>query len=164
MTSDANRDLRTVTVPVVRKGGVMTNALGTAYRVWAGILFLAVIVQVGAAGYGAFYAFEKAKSSNALTKKQFDHGFNVHIALGYLLLIASLLLFLFAVGARLERRRVLLALAVPLLVVLAIGLAAVGEKTPGVGVLHPIDAFLIMGLTGYLAHNAWASHRLAKPS
>ena len=133
----------------------MTNALGTAYRVWAGIVFVAVIVQFGAAGYGAFYAFEKAKSSNALTHKQFDHGFGLHIGLGYILFIASLLLFLFAIGARLERKRVLLALAVPLLVVLAIVLAAVGEKTPAVGVLHPIDAFLIAGLTGFLAHNAW---------
>jgi hypothetical protein len=133
----------------------MTDALGSVYRVWAGILFVAVIVQVGESGYGAFFAFEKAKSSDALTHKQFDHGFGLHIGLGYVLFIAALLLFLFALGARLDRRQVLLALAVPLLVVLAIALALVGEKTPGVGVLHPIDAFLIAGLTGYLAHKAW---------
>ena len=133
----------------------MTNTFGAVYRFWTGILFVAVLAQVGAAGYGAFFAYEKAKSSDALTHKQFDHGFGLHIGLGYLLFIASVLLFLFALGARLGRRRVLSALAVALLVLLAIALALVGEKTPAVGVLHPIDALLIVGLTGYLAHSAW---------
>ena len=133
----------------------MTNVLGTSYRVWTAVFFVAVIAQVGAAGYGAFFAYEKAKSSDALTHKQFDHGFGFHIGLGYLLFVAGVLLFLFALGARLGRRRVLLALAVPLLVFLAIGLALAGEKTPAVGVLHPVDALAIVGLSGYLAHAAW---------
>ena len=136
----------------------MTHALRTLYRYWAVIFFAAVIVQVGAAGYGAFYAYNHAKSSNALTHHQFDHGFGVHIALGYILLVAALVLFLFALGARLGRRLVLRTLAAVVLVLLAIVFATVGEKSPAVGVLHPLDAFLVVGLAGFLAHNAWRAH------
>jgi len=137
----------------------MTNALRLAYRYWSAVVFLAVIVQVGAAGYGAFYAYHKSDKKQLLTHKQFDHGFNFHIAFGYLIFIGSLFMFLFALGARLGRRRVLMAVAVPVLVLLAIVLAIAGESVPAIGVFHPIDAFLILGLTGSLAHQAWREPR-----
>ena len=78
------------------------------------------------------------------------------MGLGYILFLASLLLFLIALGARLGRRRVLLALGLPLLVFVAIVLAIAGGKHPVVGIFHPIDAFLVAGLSGYLAHAAWS--------
>jgi len=90
-----------------------------------------------------------------VTHKQFDHGFGPHIALGYLLFLGSLLLFLFALAARLGRRRVLSVLGAPLLVLVAIVLAIAGGNVPAVGILHPIVGFLIVGLLGYLAHQAW---------
>ena len=141
----------------------MTGILRTVYRFWAAILFLAVLAQVGAAGYGAFNADHLSDKSNALTHRQFDHGFGLHTALGYLIFLAGLLLFLVALGARLGRRGVLLALGVPLLVFLAIVLALVGHNTPAVGVLHPVDAFLVVGLTGYLAHQAWTGRGHTAP-
>jgi hypothetical protein len=134
----------------------MTNVLRAAYRYWAAVVFLAVLVQIGAAGYGAFNADKKADDTNALTHKAFDHGFNFHMGLGYLLFVASVLLFLLALGARLERRRVLRALGLSLLVLLAIVLAVVGGKHPVVGIFHPLVAFLVAGLSGYLAHAAWS--------
>jgi hypothetical protein len=133
----------------------MTNTLRAVYRVWITIVFAAVIVQVAAAGYGAFNADHKLDKSPAITQKQFDHGFNFHGALGALLLLAGILLFLFALGARLGRNGVLLALAVPLLVLLQFVLAGAGTSVPAVGALHPVNGFLIAGLTGYLAHRAW---------
>ena len=133
----------------------MTTAFRSIYRFWAGLLFVAVVVQIGAAGYGAFAADHKADKLHAVTHKQFDHGFGPHIALGYLLFLGSLLLFLFALAARLGRRRVLSVLGAPLLVLVAIVLAIAGGNVPAVGILHPIVGFLIVGLLGYLAHQAW---------
>ncbi|HUY71758.1 MAG TPA: hypothetical protein VMV08_05915 [Gaiellaceae bacterium] len=134
----------------------MTNALRAAYRYWAAVVFLAVLVQIGAAGYGAFNADKKANDTNALTHKAFDHGFNLHMGLGYILFLSGILLFLLALGARLGRRHVLRALGLPLLVLLAIVLAIAGGKHPVVGIFHPIAAFLVAGLSGYLAHSAWS--------
>jgi hypothetical protein len=139
----------------------MTSALQTAYRYWTAVVFLAVLVQVGAAGYGAFYADDKADRSNALTHKAFDHGFGLHSGLGYLLLVGSILLFLFALGGRVGRRNVLRALALSILVVVAIVLAVAGAHHPVVGIFHPVDAFLVVGLAGFLAHSAWAGRGAA---
>jgi lipopolysaccharide export LptBFGC system permease protein LptF len=142
----------------------MTSALRTAYRYWTAAVFLAVLVQVGAAGYGAFYADSKADKTNALTHKAFDHGFGLHSALGYVLLIASVLLFVFALGGRLGRRSVLRALALPILVLVAIVLAVAGGKHPVVGIFHPVVAFLVVGLAGFLAHSAWSPRGAASAS
>lgn len=133
----------------------MTNASRVAYRFWAAVVFIAVIVQVGAAGYGAFAADHKADKTNALTHKQFDHGFNFHIAFGYLIFFGSLFLVVFALAGRLGRRRVMQAVGAPVLVVIAIALALAGESVPAIGIFHPIVAFLIVGLTGSLAFQAW---------
>jgi amino acid transporter len=123
----------------------------SAYRVWAAVVFVAVLVQVGAAGYGAFYA---DKHANHLSSKKFDHGFGLHIALGYILFLAALLLLIFALVGRLDRRRVLRALALVGLVLLAIVFALAGHSVPAIGALHPIDAFAVVALSAYLAHDA----------
>ena len=79
-----------------------------------------VIVQVALAGFGAFYAAKKVgdgpnDTTPSLTNKQFGHGFGPHDALGYLIFLASILLLIFALASRFDRKRVLLALAMPLL-------------------------------------------------
>jgi hypothetical protein len=138
----------------------MTSSLRVIYRYWALLLFPAVLAQIGAAGYGAFYADTKiSNNSLTLTQKQFDHGFSFHVGFGYILFLASILLFLFALGARLGRKRVLLALAVPVLLFIQIVLAMVGNGTPAIGVLHPVNGVLIAVFTGYLAHQAWQSKK-----
>jgi hypothetical protein len=130
------------------------------YRYWTSILFAAVIVQIGAAGYGAFYADTKVGGNAGLiTQKQFDHGFAFHIALGFLIFAAAILLFVFSLAARLGRKRVLLTLALPALVFVQIQLAMFGGSTPAVGALHPVNALLILGLAGHLTHKAWAKLR-----
>jgi heme A synthase len=135
----------------------MTNSLRAVYRFWALLLFAAVLVQVAAAGYGAFAAAHKVgeKPKEIVTHKQWDHGFGFHDALGYLIFLAAILLLLFALASRFDRRRVLLALAMPLLVFVQIVLAVAGGNIPAIGALHPLNALIIVGFTAYLAREAY---------
>ena len=54
------------------------------------------------------------------------------------------------------------ALAVPVLVAIQIILAWAGEDHPVVGIFHPLNAFLIGGLTGSLAGRAWRGVRMTQ--
>ncbi len=134
----------------------MTNSMRAVYRFWAMLIFAAVIVQVAAAGYGAFYAAHKVgeKPKETLTNKQWDHGFGFHGILGSLIFLAGILLFLFALASRFDRRRVLLALALPVLVFVQILLAIIGGSVPAVGALHGANALLVVAFTLYLAREA----------
>ena len=134
------------------------NLLRTFYRYWVAILFVAVLVQIGAAGYGAFYAADKS-DPGPLTEHGFSHGFDVHDGFGYLIFLGAVILFLLALGARLGRKPVLLALAVPALVAIQIVLAWGGESQPIVGIFHPLNAFVIAGFTGSLVFAAWRKVR-----
>ncbi len=132
------------------------QVLRTIHRFWLALLSLAIVVQIGAAGYGAFYAADKA-DPGPLTTKQFDHGFNFHTGFGYFIFLGGVVLFLLALSARLGRRPVLMNLAVPLLLVVQILLAWAGSGTPAVGTLHALNAFLILGFVGSLTFRAWHS-------
>jgi hypothetical protein len=135
------------------------------YKFWVLILVIMVIVQIGAAGYGAFNAAHDVSDTTPVTNHQWDHGFNFHDGFGYLILLVSIPLFLFALGAKLGRKWVLLSAAVPLLVLLQIVLARVAESSsPAVGALHPINAFVILGLLGLLAHKSWRGQMTADPA
>jgi hypothetical protein len=141
------------------------QALRTIYRFWAALLFLAVIVQVGAAAYGGFYTAEKlgdqtgSDESRSITEKVFDHGFDFHVGFGYIIFLGALVLFLLALAARLGKRRVLFALAVPVAVAVQIVLAWASESVSGIGFLHGINALVIFGLTGSLVGQAWRETR-----
>ena len=130
------------------------QALRTIYRYWSALLFLAVLVQIGAAGYGAFYAADKA-DPGPLSEDSFSSGFDVHNGFGYAIFLASIVLLLLALGARLGRRRVLMTLMAPVLLIVQILLAWGGEAVAAIGIFHPLNAFLIAGLTGRLAYEAW---------
>ena len=134
------------------------QALRAIHRFWLTLLALAVVVQIGAAGYGAFYAADKS-DPGPMTKHQFDHGFGFHAGFGYLIFLGGVVLLLLALAARLGRERVLWNLGVPVLLFIQIVLARVGAGTPAVGVLHGINAFLILGLVGSLAGRAWREAR-----
>jgi hypothetical protein len=130
------------------------QALRTLYRYWTAILLLAVLVQIGAAGYGAFNAADGA-DPGPLQHKTFDNGFDFHNGFGYMVFLAAVVLLVLALAARLGRRRVLLALAAPVLVAIQIVLAWGGEGQAIVGIFHPLNAFVIAGFTGSLAFAAW---------
>jgi uncharacterized protein DUF6220 len=141
------------------------NAFRTIYRYWVTLLFAAVIAQIAGAAYGAFYSADKLNSQSGpdegrtISETVFDHGFGFHTAFGYLIFLGAVLLLVFALLARLGRRGVLLALAVPLLVALQIVLAWISEAVHGVGILHGLNALVIFGLTGSLTGQAWRAHR-----
>jgi Family of unknown function (DUF6220) len=137
----------------------------TIYRFWITLLWLAVVAQIAAAAYGAFYTADKLNSqsgpdaSRTVNETMFDHGFGFHTAFGYVIFLGSVLLLVFALVARPGRRGVLLVLAVPILVALQIVLAWISEGVHSVGILHGLNALVIFGLTGYLTGEAWRTRR-----
>jgi uncharacterized membrane protein YhaH (DUF805 family) len=137
------------------------QALRTIYRYWIAILFLAIVAQIAGAAYGAFYSAQKlgdqkgSDESKVISEKVFDHGFAFHTGFGYLIFLGALLLFLLALAARLGKKRVLHALALPVLVALQIVLAWISEAVHAVGILHGINALVVLGFTGWLAREAW---------
>ena len=94
------------------------KALRTIYRYWITLIWLAVVVQIAAAAYGAFYAADKlgdqkgSDETKMISEKAYDHGFGFHTGFGYAIFLGAVLLLLIALAARLGKRRVLLALAV----------------------------------------------------
>src|SRR5207245_2820738 len=98
---------------------------------------VAVLVQIGAAGYGAFYAADKS-DPGPLSEKGFSHGFDVHDGFGYTIFLGAVILFLLALAGRLGKQKVLQALGVPVLVAIQIVLAWGGEGHPIVGIFHPL--------------------------
>ena|SRR5205809_881950 len=131
------------------------------YRYWIAILFAAVIAQIAGAAYGAFYAADKLGSQKGpdehrlISEKAFDHGFGFHTGLGYIIFLGALILLLLAIGARLGKRRILFALAVPVAVAVQIVLAWASESVHAIGPLHGLNALVIFGLTGYMTGEAW---------
>jgi hypothetical protein len=129
--------------------------MATVYRWWAAILSLAVVVQIGFAGYGAFNAAEKVEDNDSISKKAYEDGWDPHTGFGYIVFLGGVLLFLLALVSRPGRRGVLWALAVPLLLILQIVLAWIGESVGQLGFLHPINAFVILGVLGSLTGRLW---------
>jgi hypothetical protein len=124
------------------------------YRVWAAIVVAAVVVQIGLAGYGAFYTANKVEDA-PVNQSIFDDGWDLHLGVGYLVLLSGLVLVLIALLARVGRQRVLRALGLFGLLILQVLLAWFGYEVPVIGILHPINAFLILGLSGTIAAQAW---------
>ncbi len=107
------------------------------YKWWATLVFAAVIVQIGLAGYGAFYVVGKTDNGGVANDDTISNGFDLHVAWGYLGVGLSMLIFLVigviaGVGKwRLVPHGPLFALWF-LQVVLAIG----AYETPYVGFFH----------------------------
>jgi hypothetical protein len=139
----------------------MTDALRAVLRYATLIVFLAVVAQVGGAAYGGFYSADKlgdqkgADTSKMINEEQFDHGFDFHNGFGYIIFLATVILLLIALGARIGLSRIWWYLALPVVVAIQIVLAWVSEDVPGVGILHGINALVIFGLTGSLAFIHW---------
>ncbi len=137
------------------------------YRYWMTLLFLAVVVQIAAAAYGAFYTAQKlgdqkgSDEHKLISEKVFDHGFGFHIAFGYLIFLGAVVLLLLALAARLGKRGALFALAVPVAVAVQIVLAWISEAHHAVGPLHGLNALVIFSLTGYMTGQAWRTRAAA---
>jgi hypothetical protein len=138
--------------------------LDAAFRIWASLVSLAVIVQVGLAGYGAFHAVNVSDDKGSIGKKSVEDGFGVHSGLGYVILLAALVLVILAFVARrqsADSSRLKWSGIIFGLLILQVLLAWVGMASSGLGALHAINALAIAGFAGSLAGREWARHRAA---
>jgi hypothetical protein len=135
--------------------------LNSAFRIWASLVSLAVIVQVGLAAYGGFHAADEADDKGAIGKKTVEHGFSPHSALGYAIFLAAIVLLLLAFAARSSGAsdRVKWSALIAGLVLVQILLAWLGDAVAWLGVLHGMNALAIAGLAGSLAGREWAAYR-----
>jgi hypothetical protein len=118
------------------------------------LFFVGVIVQFFLVGYGLFDMKHGATIDNA---KSLD----AHRNLGFILSDGGAILLLILVLLAWPKPRRLLGMWI-LLAVLAFVqgiLASVGFKHWGVGMFHPVNALLLLGLSGRLAHYAWTTRK-----
>jgi hypothetical protein len=129
------------------------------YRFWVSLLTLAVVVQIGFAGYGAFDTADKV-DGGTVDQDSFEDSFGLHAGLGYFIFLGSLVLLLLSFGAR-GRARILRSLAVVVLLIVQILLAWTGASAPYIaGALHPINAFIILGLLASISYREWKGDRM----
>ena len=132
------------------------NALRAIYKYWAALVFVGVLVQVGAAGYGAFYVSNKLQDKgDVLAHKGFDHAWNFHGIFGTILVGAMLILLILGLVARIGKPAIYFPLGLAVAGVVQIFLAGLGTSVPALGFLHPINALAIFALSGLIAHRAW---------
>lgn len=136
------------------------KAFRAIYRFWVSLVTLAVVLQIAFAGYGAFDTADKV-DGGTVDQDSFEDSFGPHIGFGYLIFLASIVLLLLSFGAR-GKQRILRSVAVVVLLVIQILLAWTGGSVPYVfGALHPLNAFLILGLLGSMAYREWKGERVA---
>ena len=140
------------------------NALRAIYRWWLTLMFAAIIVQIGFAGLGVFDALDKAVAGS-VDEDSFYDSFFPHAVLGQLLVLSSLILFILALVARVGRQRVLQSLGLFVLFVAQLFLGWTGQELPAVlGLLHPINALVLLAGVGMLTQREWMLARGPAPA
>lgn len=117
------------------------------YKYLAGLTFLAVIVQIGFAGYGAF-SVAKDTDGGVVDEDRFEDVFGMHAGFGYLVMLLGLILLVVALIARHRVKHTLILFG---LLILQLLLAWFGFEVPWIGFFHPINAVAIAGLSGFIA-------------
>ena len=126
------------------------------FRWWAVVVFVGVVVQIGFAGYGAFYVVDKADDApKTVTNHQVDHGFGPHSAWGYLVILLGIILVPLAFAGRVDRSRKMMSGVIAGLLVIQFFLAVLGWTWAPLGFLHPLNAIAIAAVTGVLARMEW---------
>jgi hypothetical protein len=130
--------------------------LRQAFKYLTSLLFLAIVVQVGFAGYGIFHAIDKAGKDGTVTKKTIENGFDPHGVVGTVIVVVMLLLVLTAAAGRMGPLYVKWAGGLFALGLLQMLFAYLGTKSAPVGgFLHGINALAIYAGAALLAHRAW---------
>jgi hypothetical protein len=124
-----------------------------AFKYLVALFVVGVVAQIGLAGVGAFHTVSK-NDDGPLAKEKAGDWFGAHAAVGYLLVLLSLLLLLVALAARDGRLRRGAGLLFGLMIVQVL-LAWLGGGVWALGFLHPINALAIFGLSGMLAAAEW---------
>jgi len=139
------------------------SAMRTVYRFWITIVAAAVVLQIAFAGYGAFYSAHKVADAT-INEDTFDEGWGLHVGFGYLVFLLTLVAVILVLVARPGKRIVLMTVGALALVIVQIVLAWIGEEVPAVGMLHPLNAFIILGLVGTLAAGEWRAKKMGMSS
>jgi len=127
-----------------------------AFTYLTSLLVVAIVVQVGFAGYGAFNAIDKADKDKTVTKKTIENGFDPHGLVGTIVVVVMLLLVLTAVFGRLGPLYAKWTTGLLVLGLLQLLFAYLGTKSAAVGgFLHGINALVIYAGAAMLAHRAW---------
>lgn len=134
----------------------------TVYRWWAWLVFAAVVVQVGFAGYGAFFTAGKS-DDGPVSEDQFEDGFGLHMGFGYLVVLLVLVYLILAFAARVGRPRLKRNGILFGLLILQVLLAWFGYEVAAIGFFHPVNALLIFGLSGSMAWESWRT-RAGEPA
>jgi len=129
--------------------------MGTLFRYLTSLLFVAVVVQVGFAGYGAFNAIDKAKNGATISKHTIENGYDPHGLVGTIVIVLMLLLLIVAAAGRLGGPWIKFAGALVLLGLLQFLFAYLGTVSAPLGFLHGINALAIYAVAGLVAHRAW---------
>jgi len=128
----------------------------TLYKGWAGLLLVCVIVQIGFAGYGAFYAADKlGDEGTTIDSDKFEHGFAAHITFGYLIWLLTIVFLVIGIAAGIGRWRLGRHGVLFLLVTLQILLAWFGGAVPAIGFFHPVNALVIAGMLVWIVLDTW---------
>jgi hypothetical protein len=137
----------------------------SAYKWWATILLVMVIVQVGFAGYGAFYTAHTIDNNTpkAITEHGFEHGFGLHAGFGYLVVLSGLILLVIGAIAGIGKWRLGRHGVLALLLILQVLLAWFGFAVPVIGFFHPVNALAIFSLTGVIVFSCWRSRPATAP-
>ena len=125
------------------------------FNVLSSLLFLAVVIQVGLAGYGVFEALHKAKSG-PVTQHTIEHGFDPHGLIGTAVLGVMVLLVLTAAAGKLGQPWLMWTVGLLVLGVIQMILGRASISVPVLGFVHGINALAIFAGAGLLAHRAWA--------
>jgi hypothetical protein len=128
--------------------------VAAVYRYWSAFVFVAVIIQVGLAGYGGFYVAHKV-DKGIVNKDRFEDGFGIHAAVGYLVVLSGIILLVIALAPSDRRARARKPGLLVGLLVLQVVLAWFGWVVPVIGFFHPVNALAIFALSGMIAHAAW---------
>lgn len=124
-----------------------------ALKYLAGLVFLGVVVQVALAALGAFHTVHK-NDDGSLAKSKAGDWFGAHGAVGYIVVLISLVLLVVALLSRDAQWRKRGAILFGLMV-LQVLLAFVGFGVWPLGFLHGLNALVLFAYSGMLAAGAW---------
>jgi len=139
--------------------------LQTLYKWWAGLLLVAVILQVGLAGYGAFYVAHKVDGDGkTIDTNGFEDGFGIHMGFGYIVWLLGIVFLVIGVIAGIGRWRLGRHGLLALLLTLQVIIAWIGSGVPAIGFFHPVNALLIFTILLWVVHDTWRLQAGAQPA
>ena len=140
---------------------VVLRGAAVAQRYLVSLYFLGVVAQFFLVGFGLFgmKAGDTIGKANSLNLHR-DFGWALTQFGGILLLITTLIAWQKPLRERVGLYAVLCLLGFPLQPLLA----AAGEHHRFVGMFHPVNAALLLGLSATLARRAWATRAVGEPA